>query len=325
MNTSIRQSGLTEEQLQHFDHCGFVIIEDLLDQEDLLQSIRREYADVLNQWCDQWVQQQLLSQAILKKSFEEQLIAVYRSGLDYCQPLDISLPPGKVFSDTPFHAGPAVFELLVYEPLLACVESVLGSELTSNPIQHVRIKPPEQFVADDEVRSFITSTEWHQDRATALSEADNTEMVTVWAAITDATEQNGCLQVIPGSHRKLLNPHCPLPQLGIPDKLIESDQALPLPVRSGSVILFHPLTIHGSLPNKTSSIRWSFDLRFHKTGQPSGRPMFPSFIARSRMHPANELRDASQWKQMWLDARDSLSAQEPVEIHRWRADASICA
>jgi ectoine hydroxylase-related dioxygenase (phytanoyl-CoA dioxygenase family) len=209
--------------------------------------------------------------------------------------------------------------------LLDCVESLLGSELTSNPIQHVRIKPPGRIVDASEVRSFVTATEWHQDRATALHEADETRMVTAWVAITDATVENGCLQVIPGSHRRALQAHCPQPQLGIPDRILQADVAESLPVKSGGMVLFHPLTIHGSLENRTTSIRWSFDLRFHETGQASGRPMFPSFIARSRANPHTELRDAQRWKQLWLDARANLADHDAVEIHRWSAEAEICA
>ena len=40
-------------------------------------------------------------------------------------------------------------------------------------------------------------------------------MVTVWCAVTDATVENGCLQVIPGKPAML--PHCPKPQTGIAD------------------------------------------------------------------------------------------------------------
>ena len=37
----------------------------------------------------------------------------------------------------------------------------------------------------------------------------------------------------------------------------------------------HKHTIHGSLPNVSDEIRWSLDLRYNPTGQPTGRPEFP--------------------------------------------------
>ena len=42
-----------------------------------------------------------------------------------------------------------------------------------------------------------TVTSWHQDRGVAHAEADATDMVTVWIAMTDATEENGCLVAQP--------------------------------------------------------------------------------------------------------------------------------
>lgn len=318
-------TGLNQKQLSAFEHDGFLVIDDVFDQYQVLDPVRREYAELLSQLCEQWVAGRRLDPTVLTEPFEKQLLAVYAAGLDYCQPLDISLPPGSIASDTPFHAGSAIFQLMRTPALLDCVESLIGAELSSNPIQHVRIKPPQNLVSVAEVRSFITSTDWHQDRATTLEEADNTQMVTAWVAMTDATLENGCLQVIPGSHRGDMKQHCPLPQLGIPDSLINNQRAQPLPVKSGGVILFHPLTIHGSLNNESDSIRWSFDLRYNVTGQASGRPMFPSFVARSASAPATEMHDADHWRQLWLEARASLANESDVAIHRWVGDADICA
>lgn len=316
---------ISEQQRKAFDRDGFLVIDQVFDPELHLEPVRLEYRELLQKWVDRWIDENKLPEFISALPFEQQIIEVYRAGLDYCQPLDISLPPGNVSSNTPFHAGEAIFNLMTADALLDVIESFLGPELTSNPIQHVRIKPPQSIVHSEESRSFITATDWHQDRATALSDADSTQMITAWIAMTDATPANGCLQVIPGSHLQSLKTHCPVPQLGIPDSLIDEAVALPVPVPAGGMILFHPLTIHGSLNNQTQSVRWSFDLRFHVTGHSSGRPMFPSFIARSRSAPSSELRDANAWNDMWLGARDKLSRQSPVKIHRWSASAPVCA
>ena len=58
-----------------------------------------------------------------------------------------------------------------------------------------------------------------------------TEKATIlscWIAVTDATVENGCLQVIPGSHRRDLIDHCATEHdLGIPDRFLTlSDQPL---------------------------------------------------------------------------------------------------
>jgi ectoine hydroxylase-related dioxygenase (phytanoyl-CoA dioxygenase family) len=150
-------------------------------------------------------------------------------------------------------------------------------------------------------------------------------MVTAWVAITDATVENGCLQVQPQTIDQTILPHCPRTQTGIADGFINAEGAIPLPVKAGGAVLFHPLTPHGSLVNTTDGFRWSFDIRFNKTGQPTGRSHFPSFVARSRAHPETELHDWQVWKTMWEDTRARLSVAPHTDIHRWSSDAPYCA
>ena len=65
----------------------------------------------------------------------------------------------------------------------------------------------------------------------ALEAADDTEMVTVSLAITDATVENGCLQVKPGKTQEMI-PHCALTQLGIREKFLPKQDAVPAPVKA---------------------------------------------------------------------------------------------
>lgn len=316
---------LNEQQLAQFNDQGFLVVNDVLDEEQVLAPLIDEYESKLKILCQQWKTQGKLVGNLNTATFDECIKAVYDAGLDYFQPLDISLPPEQITPQTPMHAGDAVFNMMIDSRLLDIVESLIGPEITSNPIQHVRIKPPSKQLYEHEIRAHIAHTDWHQDRAVTLEEADNTRMVTVWIAVTDATVENGCLQVIPKSHRNPMLTHCPRPQLAIPDSQFESAKAKPLPVRSGGIILFDPLTIHGSLGNQSDHVRWSFDLRYHATGDPSGRPMFPSFVARSRSNPDSELRDPNKWRALWQASQQALCSSSPVEIHRWPHDAQVCA
>ena len=253
-------------------------------------------------------------------------MAAYKAGCEYFQPMDISLPTGAVASDEPMHTGPAIFNLMRHPRLLDLVEDLIGPEITSNPIQHVRIKPPATDMRDGEMRAHITKTLWHQDRGVTQEIADETQMITVWIAVNDATPQNGCLQVLEGSHaRDDLLPHCPLPQIGIPDEFIDEAHVKPLPVKAGGVVIFHPMCAHNSLENHTDGIRWSFDIRFNRTGQPTGRPQFPEWVARSRKDPSTELRDPAQWTRMWDEARAQLSSVPVTEFYRWDQNAPYCA
>ena len=178
---------------------------------------------------------------------------------------------------------------------------------------------------EGEVRAHITSTDWHQDRAVALEEADQSKMVTAWCAISDATVDNRCLQVIPGGHRLGMKPHCPKTQTAIAVNQIDISKAVPLPVKSGGVVVFHPLTPHASLVNHSNGFRWSFDLRFNVTGQPTGRSHFPDFVVRSANNPDLELKDWREWRNLWYEARAKLADGPHIDIHRWSGDSPACA
>lgn len=316
---------LTPAQIQRFHDQGYLVVNDVIDRTTVLEPLIEEYDRALSTCCEAWAADGKLSDSVANGTFEEKVLATYAQGLDYFQPLDISLPGGDIAADTPFHAGPAAFALLTAPALLDAVEALIGPEITSNPIQHVRIKPPAAGLDPREIRAHITATDWHQDRAVTLEDADETRMVTAWVAVTDATVENGCLQVIPESHRGAMLPHCPNPQVGIPERLLAGATPAPLPVRSGGVVFFHPLTIHGSLANRSDHIRWSFDLRYNVTGEATGRPMFPEFVARSRRDPSTELLDPIRWHAMWGNARARLSAAAGTAIHRWAPDAAHCA
>ncbi len=315
---------LTSAQIQHFDEQGYLVVEDVLDQKTVLDPVRAEYSALLDRLYDGWVADGKLPPSG-DMDFFEKLRVAYSSGCDWFQPMDISLPASEVQPDTPFHFGPAVLSMLTDKTLLDVVECLIGPEITSNPIQHVRIKPPATELRKDEVRAHITSTDWHQDQGVTHESADDTKMITVWIAVTDATRENGCLQVQPGRHRQDLLPHCEKTQIGIPNEFLRGSHSIPLPVKSGGVVIFHPKAPHASLVNKTDGFRWSFDVRYNVTGQSTGRDHFPSFVARSRANPSRELRDANRWKQMWEDTRARLAANPHVSLYRWDNSAPYCA
>lgn len=318
---------LTNKQISDFHENGFLAVDRLLDFELDLQPVIDEYQQLLDTLCEQWVAEGRLADSFSDLPFEERLVEVYRAGCDYYQAFDIALPNGGIRADTPIHLGPAVFNLLRSPRLLSAVESLIGGEIYSNPIQHVRIKPPLSLVADEHAHNaLVSATHWHQDNGVALPEADDTQMITCWVAVSEATPENGCLQVLPKSHRQGIDLHCSLGgQLGIPDRLIEQEEAKPVPLSPGGVLFFHPMCKHGSLDNKSDAFRWSFDLRYNPVGQTTGRPHFPGFVAQSRQNPASALDDHRAWAQLWLDARARLADVEDIKHNRWDADDPLCA
>ena len=312
---------LDAAQTTFFREQGYLVVEDVFDPAPL----HAEYGALLGDLYDGWYAEGAVSIPPEGLDFWAKLRIAYAAGCDWFQPMDCSLPGDTIHADTPFHFGPAIFDLIRDPRLLDIVESLIGPEIVSNPIQHIRIKPPAPELRENEIRAHVTATDWHQDRAVAHAEADATSMVTVWCAVTDATSENGCLQVVPGGHRKGMLPHCPKTQTAIADGFVEEGKALPLPVKAGGIVLFHPLTPHASLVNRTDGFRWSFDIRYNRAGEPTGRAHFPEFMVRSRAAPETELRDWRAWRRMWEEARERLAMQPHIPIHRWTSDAPHCA
>jgi phytanoyl-CoA hydroxylase len=315
---------LASEQIMAFRRDGYLVVEDLISPA-VRHAVVAEYADLMDHLYSEWRQRGQVPELGPDATFWDKLDAAVQAKIEWYQPFDISLPADGITAETPMHFGPAVFDMITSDRILNTVECLIGSEITSNPIQHVRIKPPERDVQHGETRAHIVSTDWHQDRAVTLEAADDTEMVTVWLAITDATVENGCLQVKPGRTPEMI-PHCALTQLGIREKFLPKQDAVPAPVKAGGGVIFHPLTPHASLRNLSNEYRWSFDLRYNVTGQNTGRDHFPDFVARSCKNPSAELRDWQVWKDMWEATRADIAQSEHINQHgRWSADGPYCA
>ena len=322
-------SKLTATQIEQFETEGFLVVRGLLETDTIIEPILAEYAELVDQQCRLMYEEGRLNSTYDDLPFEERVIRLYsESGKTFVQQFDISLPQSGVTADTPIHLGPAVFQLLTAPALLDAVESLIGPEIISNPVQHVRIKPP-QRILESRAGAMVGKTSWHQDQGVVLPEADQTTTLTVWMPLTSATLENGCLTVIPGSHRGDLATHCAAnpesPDLHIPAPLLHSNTVVPVPMEPGDVLLMHRRTQHASLENQSDHVRWSFDLRYNPTGQPTGRPNFPDFVVRSAADPTSELHDPEAWAELWLATRDRLAGVTTASYNRWNNMAPVCA
>jgi phytanoyl-CoA hydroxylase len=320
---------LTPAQRARFEEEGYVVVDGVLDPERDLAPVLTEYGAVLDGIGENLLAQGHISSRYRRLPFSERLLRIcIESGRNFPQEFDISLPQTGVAHDTPIHVGPAVFRLLTAPRLIDLAEDIIGPEIYSNPVQHIRMKLPQRAVAKTGPHNgLVSQIPWHQDNGVILPEADAAHILTVWFPLTEATVANGCLQVIPGSHRADLIAHCPAEKgVSIPDPLLPKRAALPLPMKPGSVLLMTSRTVHSSLDNTTENeIRISFDLRYQPIGEPTGRPAFPGFVARSAAHPESVLTDPAGWAKLWLDTRARMAEENNPAFNRWQAGVGVCA
>jgi ectoine hydroxylase-related dioxygenase (phytanoyl-CoA dioxygenase family) len=126
---------------------------------------------------------------------------------------------------------------------------------------------------------------WHQDAAYPGRGA--APSVSAWIALTDSTAENGCMRVLPGSHRALL-PHTLTPEPGNMLRAgfriagrVDDRNAADIVLKAGQASLHDSGVIHGSAPNRSDRPRIGFVIRY--TTPAMADPGFPVILARGRL------------------------------------------
>lgn len=216
--------------------------------------------------------------------------------------------------DTTDILGDELFALMRHPKLLDAIGGLVGDEISLNPIQHLRAKPP----AAQGRRLGYYEVPWHQDSGVTTADADAALVVTAWTPLLGASAEMGCLRLIPGFHRRGHVRHVRDPGYGtaIDPALVPADGHVVAACAPGEVVLMTQFTPHCSTPNRSAICRWSLDLRYQAAGAPSGRAWYPSTLVRSRRDPSAEVRDAAVWRAAW---REALSRPNPGVRHRVEA------
>jgi phytanoyl-CoA hydroxylase len=172
---------------------------------------------------------------------------------------DVMVAKGAVRPDTPaaaiakiqdYQNDPVLYEGYAKHPrLLDRVEAFTGPDIKSIHTMLIN-KPP----GVDGRHPF------HQDLLYfPFRPADR--IVATWTALEPVTRENGCLAVVPGSHRGGLREHVNpdweyvnLLYVGAKDASQETDR-VHLEMDPGDTVLFHPLLLHGSGQNRSEGFR----------------------------------------------------------------------
>ncbi|MDE0966273.1 MAG: phytanoyl-CoA dioxygenase family protein, partial [Candidatus Latescibacteria bacterium] len=102
-----------------------------------------------------------------------------------------------------------------------------------------------------------SAVEWHQDFAHYPH--SNDDLCAVSIALGDARRDNGCMMVVPGSHKEpILDHHQDGVFVGAVSPArdgLDLEAAVPLEMTAGSLAVHHARTLHGSAPNHSGRPR----------------------------------------------------------------------
>jgi ectoine hydroxylase-related dioxygenase (phytanoyl-CoA dioxygenase family) len=156
------------------------------------------------------------------------------------------------------HDDPEMWNLATHPAVMAIVRELLGDDLVLLSSGFFAKKPgePDAYVA------------WHQD--TMYWGLQPPHALTVWIAIDDSDEENGCMRVIPRSHRLGLLPHRDADKAGnmlsrnqsIDPSYFDESTAVDFVLKAGQASVHHGELIHGSNANLSPRRRCGMTIRF---------------------------------------------------------------
>ncbi|KAK4874478.1 hypothetical protein RN001_013838 [Aquatica leii] len=219
---------LTENQRKFYEDNGFLVIPKLVDNH-LLENCRSKFAEVCNKGPSSMDMMVMKELSLKHQNFKGEYLVNKIQNL---------------MNDEVFFACGS------YKPLVDVVESIIGPSITCCQSMLIN-KPP-----GAEPKS--SQHAMHQDYYYFPFGPVNS-IVTVWAAIDSSNVENGCLFVLPGTHKNNLLPH----KNGKGTKNVGYYEIVNynkvnlchLIMEQGDTVFLHPLLAHGSGANLTKNFR----------------------------------------------------------------------
>jgi non-haem Fe2+, alpha-ketoglutarate-dependent halogenase len=148
------------------------------------------------------------------------------------------------------------YRLASHEKVLDAVESLIGPEILIDG-NVIFYKPPRD----------ASYASWHQD--SVYSGWHLTSSVSAWIALTVSEPANGCMRVIPGSHKQGLLEHDNVEDPNLLNRRgerlrmdVDESHAVDVVLKPGEMSLHHTNIVHGSNPNTSDGPRIGFIVRF---------------------------------------------------------------
>ena len=202
----------------------------------------------------------------LKEAYEQFGFVVVRQLLAPETALALKVELQRIVAEKGHHAGVFVglaarsllFREAIRDPrLLDALEPLLGPEI--------------EFLSDKVVyKSAETDygSPWHQD----WPYWKGAHKLSIWVALDTATPDNGCLKLLPGSHRSVVAHTGEAPEgEGFGHRLeegkVEEDRAVSVPCGVGDAVFFHDLVLHASHPNRSGQDRYAWIVTYRNADE----------------------------------------------------------
>lgn len=227
---------LTAEELQLFNAQGYLVKEDLIPPS-WVEEIRADLAGIHDRMADD-------PPPGVGVSWEHEVDPSIRRRIK-------QLMHGELVS-------PALDRLVRSPEVVDIVESIIGPDVS---LYHCKLLM--------KAAREGTVTPWHQDYGYWVQDGNQPLMLNCMLQIDDSTPENGCLQMVPGSHLQGLMPHESEGKVFgrfLPGYFQPRADAVPVPLRAGSAVFFGPLIIHGSDANRTDGDRRAVTIAYNVTG-----------------------------------------------------------
>lgn len=147
-------------------------------------------------------------------------------------------------------------QIVTHNPLLDVVETILGDDILVYGTLVFCKQPHDSRYAS-----------WHQD--SFYSGLHLTPSTSAWIAFTPSHQANGCMRMIPGSHKLGLLDHENVPDSNMLNRrgeritvAVNESQAVDVVLRPGQLSLHQSTIVHGSNPNTSDEPRIGFIVRF---------------------------------------------------------------
>ena len=242
----MNQQTMTDEERQTFQETGYFV---------RIGAFEAAEVDALGEHVNRLIDQFEESQAITP---EQRRVLLNRNGQATVQTGPASLV--SLFRISLF--SHLIRQHIRDERRLAIAQAMLGDDLFC-PNDLYFLKPPGTGKA----------VAWHQDSwyfrntyQSSLGKPIEGTTLGTWLAIDDADVDNGCLWVIPGTHKLGVvdhsedsNPDDKFLGKNIPQITDEMEkQAIPVEVPKGSLIFFNNVVLHRSTPNRSERYRRAY-------------------------------------------------------------------